>query len=62
MDSDLNTIRSGYNECVNDLGADASQCKQLSDGIHNLAEQIGTATNTAQMMKAEDAGRRSMGH
>jgi hypothetical protein len=58
----LTTIRSGYVECVNDLGVDAQQCKALSDGLHQLAEQIGSAQNTASRMKAEEAGRRSMGY
>ncbi len=62
IDSDLTTIRSGYGECVNELGADSQQCKALSDGLHQLAEQIGSAQNTAGRMKAEEAGRRSMGY
>ena len=62
IDSDLNTIRSGYGECVNNLGADSPQCKALSDGLHQLADQIGSAQNTAGRMKAEEAGRRSMGY
>jgi hypothetical protein len=62
IDADLSTIRSGYAECVNDLGADSPQCKALSDGLHQLADQIGTAQNTTGRIKAEDAGRRSMGY
>jgi hypothetical protein len=62
IDSDLTTIRSGYVECVNEIGADSPQCKALSDGLHQLAEQIGSAQNTAGRIKAEQAGRRSMGY
>ena len=62
IDSDLATIRSGYTECVSDLGAEAQQCKALSDGLHQLADQIGAAQNTASRMKAEESGRRSMGY
>lgn len=62
FDADLGTIRSGYNECINDLGADAAQCKALSDGVHSVAEQIGSAQNTAGRIKAEDDARRSMGY
>jgi hypothetical protein len=60
LDSDLNTIRSGYVECVNDLGPDAPQCKSLADGLHQLADQIGSAQSTAGRIKAEDAARHSM--
>lgn len=62
FDSDLATIRSGYRECVNDLGADAPQCKSLADGLHSVAEQIGAAQSTAGRVKAEEEGRRSMGY
>ncbi len=62
FDADLGTIRSGYNECVNDLGADAAQCKALADGVHTVAEQIGSVQNTAGRIKAEDDARRSMGY
>ncbi len=62
FDSDLATIRSGYQECVNDLGADAPQCKSLADGLHSVAEQIGSAQTTAGRIKAEDDARHSMGY
>ncbi len=62
FESDLATIRSGYHECVNDLGADAPQCKSLADGLHSVAEQIGSAQSTAGRIKAEDEARRSMGY
>jgi hypothetical protein len=62
VDADLATIRSGYVECVNDLGADAAQCKTLADGLHSVAEQIGSAQNTAGRIKAENEARRSMGY
>ena len=62
LDADLNTIRSGYAECVNDLGPDAPQCKTLADGLHQLADQIGSAQSTAGRIKAEDATRHSMGY
>lgn len=62
FDADLATIRSGYRECVNDLGADAAQCKTLADGVHSVADQIGSAQNTAGRIKAEDEARRSMGY
>lgn len=62
VDADLTTIRSGYQECVNDLGADAAQCKALADGLHSMAEQIGSAQNTAGRIKAENEARRSMGY
>jgi hypothetical protein len=32
FDADLGTIRSGHNECVKNVGADAAQCKTLADG------------------------------
>jgi hypothetical protein len=62
IDSDLATIRSGYAECVQDLGADSPQCQTLANGIHSVAEQIGSAQNTAGRMKAEQDARRSMGY
>ena len=62
LDADLNTIRSGYAECVNDLGPDSPQCKTLADGLHQLADQIGSAQSTAGRMKAESDARRSMGY
>ena len=62
LDADLNTIRSGYAECVNDLGPDAPQCKTLADGLHQLADQIGSAQSTAGRLKAESDARRSMGY
>jgi hypothetical protein len=62
LDSDLSTIRSGYAECVKELGADSPQCKTLADGLHQLADQIGSAQNTAARMKAEGDARRSMGY
>ena len=62
LDTDLNTIRSGYAECVNDLGPDAPQCKTLADGLHQLADQIGSAQSTAGRIKAEDDARHSLGY
>ncbi len=62
LDADLNTIRSGYSECVTGLGADSPQCKALADGVHQVAAQIDNAQNTAGRMKAEDAARHSMGY
>ena len=62
LDSDLGTIRSGYKECVDAVGADNPQCKGLADGVHSVAQQIGEAQNTAGRMKMEEQGRRSMGY
>jgi hypothetical protein len=62
LDTDLATIRSGYNECVADLGADSPQCKALADGVHQIAGQVGSGQSTAGAMKAEDAARHSMGY
>ncbi len=62
FDSDLATIRSGYHECVNDLGSDAPQCKSLADGLHSVAEQIGAAQTTAGRIKAENDARSSLGY
>lgn len=61
FDDDLNTIRSGYRECVGDLGADSPACKSLADGVHQVADQVGSAQSTAGAIKAEDAARHSLG-
>ena len=62
LDSDLNTIRAGYAECVNAVGADSPQCQALANGVHQIADQVGSAQTTAGRVKAEDAARRSMGY
>ncbi|HVN63333.1 MAG TPA: hypothetical protein VMT58_01755 [Candidatus Binataceae bacterium] len=61
FDDDLSTIRSGYHECVNDLGAESPACKSLADGVHQVAEQVGGGMNTAAAIKAESAARQSLG-
>ncbi|MGH7814234.1 MAG: hypothetical protein ACREQI_09555 [Candidatus Binataceae bacterium] len=62
FDHDLSTIRSGYRECVSDLGPEAQPCKSLADGVHQVAEQVGGAASTTAAVKAEDATRHSMGY
>jgi len=62
FDEDMSTIRSGYRECVNDLGPESPACKSLSDGVHQVAEQVGSAQSTAGAIKAESAARHSLGY
>jgi hypothetical protein len=62
LDSDLNTIRAGYGECVNAIGADSPQCQALANGVHQIADQVGSAQTTAGRVKAEDEARHSMGY
>ena len=59
---DLKTIGSGYDQCVSAFGADGAQCKQLADGLHQVASTIDAAASTAGRIQMESQGRRSMGY
>ena len=62
IDGDLSTIRSGYNQCVSNLGADSPQCQQLANGVHQIADSIGNAQTTAGRVNMQNQLKQSMGY
>lgn len=64
VDQKLHKIGASYHSCVSQLGADSQPCKMMENGIAQLAtgaDQFDSAASTANAIKMEEQGRRSLG-